>query len=169
MRIWVSLAAAACVVVLAAPVSAEDKPFSDNEFIMKAASSGMAEVALGKIAQVKATNAEVKKFAERMVTDHGKVNEELARIVRDMKGTLPEKPAEEHEKHLKHFSGGEVKNFDQEYMKHMVESHTKGVELFTKASKECKNAQLKAFAEKTLPTVKEHLELAKNLNEQLNK
>jgi putative membrane protein len=168
MRTWTTLAAVGCFVVFGGRASADDreKPFSDNEFIMKAASSGMTEVALAKIAEAKATNPDVKRFAQRLVTDHTKANEELARIVKEMKGKLPEKPSPEHEKILKHFQG-EVKNLDREYIKHMVDSHTKSVELFTKASKECKNDQLRAFAERTLPTIKEHLEMATKLHEKL--
>jgi putative membrane protein len=167
MHIWVKLTAVSCL-VLAGRASADDreKPFSDIDFIMKATSSGMTEVALAKIAETKATESDVKRFAQRLVTEHTKANEELARIVKEMKGKLPEKPSPEHEKLLQHFQG-EVKNFDREYIKHMVDSHTKSVELFTKASKECKNDQLRAFAEKTLPTIKEHLEMAKKLSEKI--
>lgn len=83
-----------------------------------------------------------------------------------MKGRLPDKSLPEHEKALKHLQS-DVKSFDREYIKHMVDGHTKSVELFTRASKECKNEQLRAFAEKTLPTIKEHLEKAKKLHERL--
>jgi putative membrane protein len=145
----------------------EGKALTDNEFVMKAASSGMAEVAIGKLGQEKAKNADVKKFAERVVTDHGKANEELIRIAKDAGITVPDKPSADHEHHVKHFSEGSAKDFDKEFVNHMVGSHTKGVELFTKASKELKNEKLRGFAEKTLPTLKEHLEIAKKLQAQV--
>jgi|GEM_PF-3684498 len=145
----------------------EGKALTDNEFVTKAASSGLAEVAIGKLGQEKAKNADVKKFAERVVTDHSKANEELIRIAKDSGITVPDKPSAEHEQHVKHFSEGAARDFDKDFVNHMVNSHTKGVDLFTKASKELKNEKLRGFAEKTLPTLKEHLEIAKKLQGQL--
>jgi len=144
------------------------KALTDNEFVMKAASSGMAEVAIGKMGQEKAKNADVKKFADRVVTDHTKANEELTRIAKDAGISVPDKPDSAHEEKVKHFHDG-AKDFDKEFVHHMVESHTKGVDLFTKASKELKNEKLRSFAEKTLPTLKEHLSMAKQLHEKLGR
>jgi putative membrane protein len=140
------------------------KALTDNEFVMKAASSGMAEVAIGKVGQEKAKDAEVKKFADRVVTDHTKANEQLIRIAKDAGITVPDKPDAMHEEKVKKFQSASGGDFDKDFIHHMVESHTKGVELFTKASKELKNEQLRSFAEKTLPTLKEHLEIAKRLH-----
>jgi len=139
---------------------------TDNDFVMKASTSGKAEVAIGKLGQEKGKNADLKKFADRVVTDHTKVNDELTRAARDANITVSEKPADqdEHVKHLRDSS-----DFDKEFAKHMVESHTKGVELFTKASKELKNEKLKALAEKTLPTLKEHLQMAKDLKAKVDR
>src|SRR5262245_7404722 len=147
----------------------EGKALTDNEFVMKVASSGMAEVAIGKLGQEKARSADIKKFAERVVTDHSKANEELTRLARDAGITVPDRPSADHEQHVKHFSGGATKDFDKEFVNHMVQSHTGGVDLFTKASKELKNEKLRGFAEKTLPTLREHLAIAKRLQDQLGR
>jgi putative membrane protein len=147
----------------------DGKALSDNEFVTKAASSGLAEVAIGKLGQEKAKNADVKKFAERVVTDHSKANEELIRIAKDSGITVPDKPSTDHEQHVKHFSEGSARDFDKAFVNHMVQSHTKGVDLFTKGSKELTNEKLRGFAEKTLPTLKEHLEIAKKLQGQLGR
>jgi putative membrane protein len=144
------------------------KALTDQEFVNKAASSGKAEVAIGKAGQEKAQNADVKKFAERVVTDHTKSNDELMRIAKDAGVNIPDRPAAEHADKVKHFEG-DTRNFDREFVNHMVDSHNKGVELFTKASKELKNEQLRSFAEKTLPTLKEHLTIAKRLQEQVGR
>jgi len=142
------------------------KALTDNEFVTKAAGSGMAEVAIGKLGQEKAKNAEVKKFADRVVTDHTKANEELMRVAKEAGINVPDKADADHEGKVKHFRSEADKNFDKEFVNHMVGSHTKGVDLFTRASKELKNEQLRRFAEKTLPTLKEHLDIAKRLQEQ---
>jgi putative membrane protein len=145
------------------------KALSDNEFVMTAASSGMAEVAIGKLAQEKAKNADVKKLADRVVADHSKANEELIRLARDAGINVPDKSEADLESKVKHFRSEADKNFDREFINHMVDSHTKGVDLFSRASKELKNAQLRGFAENTLPTIKEHLTTAKRLQEQLGR
>jgi len=80
MRKWVRMGGAVLMLAFVAaagaqPPKGEEKPFSDAEFAKKAASGGLAEVEMGKIAKERATDPDVKKFAERMVTDHGKANE----------------------------------------------------------------------------------------------
>lgn len=145
------------------------KALTDNEFVMKAASSGLAEVEIGKAGKEKAKNSDVKKFADRVATDHSRANEALTRIAKDAGISVPDRPDAAHEEHVKHFSNGDAKDFDREFVRHMVNSHTKGVELFTNASKELKNEKLRSFAEKTLPTLKEHLEMAKRLQNQLER
>lgn len=139
------------------------KALTDHEFVMTAANSGMAEVAIGKIAQEKAKNADVKKLADRVVADHTKANEELTRLARDAGMNVPDKPEADYESKVKQFRSEADKNFDKDFVHHMVEGHTKSVDLFTRASKELKNEHLRSFAEKTLPTIKEHLTTAKRL------
>ena len=141
----------------------KDQPFTDAGFVTKAASSGMHEVELGRIAQENAANGEIKKFGERMVTDHGKANKDLMDAAKKANIPVPDKMLDEHVKHIDRFKKLKGSEFDQAYIKHMVESHTKGSALFERASKEARDPGLKAFAAKTLPTIKEHLELAQKL------
>lgn len=147
----------------------DDKPLTDQMFVDKAASGGMAEVAMGKLGQTMGQSAEVKQFGARMVEDHTKANNELIKIVSDLRIAIPDKPLPEHEKHLKDLSGLAAGNFDKEYMHHMVMSHEEAVKLFTKASKELKNEQLKGFAAKTLPVIQEHLKMAKDIHAKVGK
>ena len=167
MRIHCLFAGVFVVAMTTSIANAEDKKPIDNDFVDKVSSSGRVEVELAKIAQVRATNDEVRKFAAKLHEDHSKANNDLLIIVSDERIPIPEKPLPEHEKHLQHLTSEKVKDFDKEYMKMMVESHEKSVELFTKASKEAKNEKVKKFAEKTLPVIKEHLSMAKKINEKM--
>jgi putative membrane protein len=174
MRTLSNLAALAVAVALAGPARADDpkaagKGLTDNQFVAKAASAGMAEVAMGKLGQTMAQSEDVKKFATRMVTDHTKANKELMAIVSDLGLTVPAKVGPDDEKHLKDLSGSTAKEFDKAYMHHMVMSHEEAVELFTAASKELKNEKLWAFAEKTLPVIKEHLQMAKEIHDKVGR
>jgi putative membrane protein len=139
----------------------------DRTFVMKAAQDGMAEVELGRAAQQQASSDAVKQFGQRMVTDHGKANEELKSIVANKGVSLPSALDKEHAAHgekLKRLKGPE---FDREYMKHMVDDHKKAVALFEKTSKSAKDSDVKGFASKTLPTLQEHLKMAQSTQSQL--
>jgi putative membrane protein len=140
-----------------------EKPFNDAEFVKMAASGGMHEVELGKLASVQAKDADVKKFAEMMVTDHGKANEELKKAAKEAGLEVPDKMNEEHQKEFDKFKDYKGTNFDQDYMKHMLSDHEKDVAEFKRASKEAKNPQIKDFAAKTLPIVQAHLDAARKI------
>jgi putative membrane protein len=161
-----ALLGVACV-CLALPASAagEDKGErgADQGFVMKASGAGLAEVSLSEIAKRNAANADVKQFAERMVKDHTKANVELAKLAGKKKlkvaRGLDEKHAEVRNRLLK-LMGAE---FDRAYMDVMVKDHQEAVALFEKESKDGKDDDLKAWAEKTLPTLKEHRKMAKEV------
>lgn len=141
-----------------------DKPFDDVEFVMMAASGGMAEVELGKIGAERGKSDTLKKFANRLIKDHTKANKTLKTTAMAAGIEVPTKINEKQQKYIDMFKDYKGDDFDREYAKHMVKDHVEDIELFTRASKEAKNADLKAFAEKTLPVLKEHLEMAKNLD-----
>jgi len=164
MRNVMRVFAAATLLAFGVVATADDKPITDDQFVIKAASSGMHEVELGQLAKTNAASPEVKKFGERMVEDHGKANKELMEIAKGANIGVPAKMLDEHQKMVDKFKKLRGAEFDREYTKHAVESHEKSVELFTNASKNLKDAKLRAFAGKTLPTVKEHLEHAKKLD-----
>ena len=135
---------------------------ADSDFMMKAAQGGLAEVDMGNMASSKATNADVKKFGDHMVTDHSKANEELKQLAATKGVTLPTTVSDEEKKDMDAMTAKEGKEFDKAYIDDMVKDHEKDVAEFEKASKEAKDADLKAWATKTLPTLKKHLEMAKD-------
>jgi putative membrane protein len=129
----------------------------DAEFATKLANGGLAEVALGKLAESKTTNPQIKEFAGMMVMDHSKANEELIAIAKTKNITLPVAPDEEHQKKLTDLSAKTGKDFDTAYVDAMVDGHKKTVDLLEDASKNCKDSDLMTLATKLLPTVKGHL------------
>jgi putative membrane protein len=139
----------------------------DKEFVIKAGQAGMAEVSAGQTAAEKGRSADVKAFANRMVQDHGKGNEELRELATVKGLALPTELAEEHKQAADHLSALSGSAFDQQYMKHMVDDHTKAVADFDKASREAQDADLKNWAAKTLPTLQDHLRQAKDIQRKL--
>ncbi len=133
----------------------------DAKFVVTAANDGMAEVDAGKMAQEKAVSKRVKAFADMMVTDHTKAGDELAAIAKTKNITLPAAPNADAQKMAADMGKMSGKDFDKDYVNNMVDGHEKAVKLFTDASKNLKDPDLKAFATKTLPTLQMHLDAIK--------
>ena len=137
-------------------------------FAVKAASGGMMEVSLGQLAQQNGVNAEVKKFGQTMVTDHGKANTELQNLAAAAKIALPAAPLPKHQQHIDHLKSFSGAAFDSAYMAMMVTDHQHDIAEFEKAAQnDQENPQIKAFAQKTLPVLKQHLDLAQKTNAQV--
>jgi putative membrane protein len=137
---------------------------ADKQFVMEAAEGGHAEVQLGKMAQKQAENDDVKKFGEMMVTDHTASNKELSKLAKS-KGidTKQMKSGGAHEQmtlHLKTLKGAE---FDKAYMSGMIKDHQEDIEKFQQEATNGSDADVKAYAAKTLDTLKKHLDKAKEV------
>jgi putative membrane protein len=146
-----------------------DKKLSSGEekFIKDAAMGGMAEVELGKIAAEKATNSQVKEFGQRMQKDHGKANDELKKLASDKAVELPKELEGKHKSTVERLSKLAGNEFDREYMRVMVDDHKETVDKFQREAKSGKDADVKNFASKSLPTLKEHLALAQTTRQQV--
>lgn len=134
----------------------------DRNFFEKAAMSGKEEVAVSQAALPHLTNAQAKEFASMMVTDHTGANEELKALAQKKGVVLPAK-----EPDVKKWAAGKDRNFDKEYIEKMVKDHEEAVELFTKASKKSDDAEVQAFAAKTLPKLQHHYDQAKAIKKAL--
>jgi len=134
---------------------------TDHKFIEDAARGGVGEVQLGQLAAQKAQSDEVKQFGQRMVSDHSKANDKLKQVATQKNINLPTEmdssSKREYDK-LQKLSGAQ---FDREYMKTMVSDHQKDIKEFQKEAKSGKDADVKAFADGTLPTLEDHLNMAK--------
>lgn len=138
---------------------------SDKKFVMKAAQGGKMEVELGNLAMQNASSDAVKQFAQRMVNDHGKANEELASMASQKGVTLPTDVASDGKKMHDRLSKMQGAAFDKAYMQHMVKDHQKDVAEFEKQSNSGSDPDLKAWASKTLPKLREHLEQARSISQ----
>ena len=132
----------------------------DKKFVEEAAEGGILEVELGNYAASHASNDQVKQFGQRMATDHSKANDELKSLASSKGVDVPAALDKKHQKEVDKYRKMDAGKFDKEYMEHMVKDHKQDVEEFEKEAKHSKDADLKAFAEKTLPTLQDHLRLA---------
>lgn len=136
----------------------------DRNFLMDAAMGGMMEVELGRVAAQKGMSDAVKQFGQRMVDDHSAANTELMSIASSKSITLPAELDEKHREHVTKLSAMSGAEFDRAYAKMMVSDHQKDVSEFEKQSTKGADPDLKAFATKTLPTLQEHLQMARTLD-----
>lgn len=172
----VALAALCSVSVMAMAQQGESTKsthdeLSPSDFVKKASASGLAEVQLGKLGSQKASDAEVKAFAQQMVTDHTKANEELTQLAK-AKGLKPaDSPGMMNKMMDEKFDQQKAgKDFDRDFMQRMVKDHKEAVKLFESASTgTALDKDLQAFAKKTLPTLQKHLSHARTLEEKLGK
>ena len=142
-------------------------PSADKKFVTEAAEGNLAEVELGKLASEKASNDAVKQFGQRMVNDHGKATEELAKLAQDKGVSTPSGLDSKHQKlrdRLAKLSGAE---FDRAYVDEMVKDHRKDVKEFQREADKGKDADVKAWAAKTLPTLQDHLKQIQDIQTQM--
>jgi putative membrane protein len=156
------------VLVAGLALAASALSSEDSNFLKTAAKGGMAEVELGRLATRKASNPKVKEFGSRMVRDHSKANTELTKLAASRGVELPKGKGISNDTsaaHLKMLSG---KSFDEAYVKMMVDDHKEDIEEFEKAANGATDSDVKEFASKTLPTLKEHLNMIQEIQDSLN-
>jgi len=132
-------------------------------FVHKAAITDMFEIKAGQLAQQKSQNTDVKQFGQQMVEDHTKISAELKSAAASSGVKVPTTLDQEHQKLLTKLQGESGTKFDQAYVAAQRTGHKQAVALFTSYSKNGQNADLKQFAQKTLPTLKHHLQMAEDL------
>lgn len=141
---------------------------TNNDFVDKAAAGGIAEIETSRLALEKSQSADVKAFANMMITDHGKANDELATIAKKNDIEVPDtttlvKQAKEKILDMRDES------FDAAYANNQVKAHEETIELFKKEANSVTDdkvkgaTELKGFAQKMLPALEKHLEMAKKL------
>ncbi len=135
---------------------------TDAEFVDKAAMAGKAEVQASQLALKQAQSADVRAFAKRMVADHGKANAKLNEIAA-RKGIKPQ-VEQISDPDVEALRGKSGHDFDTAYLAAAgPDAHQKAVALFEDEARDGKDAQLRAFAQSTLPTLKHHLSMAQTL------
>ena len=166
------LVSALASATLAAPVWAQigstmasgTAPVTDSSFVRQAAVSDMYEIQASQLAQTKATSADVKNFATRMITDHTKTSEQLKSIASSKPGLIvPRMLDARHKTLLGRLQSASGASFDSLYAQQQLQAHQEAVMLFTSESQNGKDTDLKKFATDTLPALQQHLSMAQQL------
>jgi putative membrane protein len=139
-----------------------------SQFMVKVADGGMTEVNAGQIAQQKAQNQRVKDFGAMMVKDHTAAGEELKNLAGRKNVTLPTSMSNDHQDAINDLNKKTGKNFDKDFMDMMVRDHKKTIDDFKDAQNNTNDADVKAWIEKTLPTLQMHLDSAQAIQKALS-
>lgn len=146
---------------------------TDADFLMKAAEAGMKEVEAAGLATEKASNSDVKAYARRLVVDHSIGNDELLKLSRSknvaLKVALKTDPTEPLKIGPPAVAPAEGIAYDRAFIDQMVKHHQETIDLFKAEADDGKDKEIKAWAEKKLLTLKDHLKLAKDLQEKISR
>ncbi len=138
-------------------------------FVTNAAEGGHDEVRAGELAQKQSKNQDVKSFGEMLVHDHEKANAELKEIATAQGIEVPAEPSLMQQGELKLLGLKSGDSFDKAFVDQEVKDHKTTIAMFEKASKDIDDAKLQAFAKKTIPHLKHHLEAAEKLQSKIGK
>lgn len=154
-----------CLMMYAAAATAADG--AAQRFAQQAAADGIAEVELADLALERATNNEVKTLANHIKQDHQQANEKLKSIASQKGVDVAEQTDAKHKREKERLSKLQGSEFDKAYVKAMIKEHEKDIKAFEKQAKSDNDAELKAFANESLPKLREHLDHAKQIDKQL--
>ncbi len=133
-----------------------------SKFAPEVAQGGMAEVEMGQLAADRASDPDVKEFGRRMVSDHSRANEELKAITMRKGIQLPGEVSSAHKSEMEKLSKLSGAEFDKEYMSLMLKDHEHDVKAFQTQASEGTDPDIREFANKTLPTLQTHLQMARD-------
>ncbi|MEO8533909.1 MAG: DUF4142 domain-containing protein [Flavobacterium sp.] len=148
--------------------SIEDKK-DDSEFLVDIAEVNLAEIEIGKLAQTKSTNTEVKKFGKMLVDEHTKSASEVSALAKAKNFTLPTSLTEEGQEEYNKLNEKSGVDFDKKFADMMIDGHEKAIDKLRKASEDAKDDDVKLWASNSIAGLTAHLEHAKMLKQGLDK
>lgn len=136
----------------------------DRQFLIQAAQGGMAEVRLGQLAAQRAVNASVKQYGQHMVQQHTQANNELMQLAAQKGVTLPNDVNAQQKAMRARLGQIPGRRFDTTYIREAgVKAHTQQRDLFQREISYGQDPDVKAFAARVLPTVRDHLQMASSM------
>lgn len=141
----------------------------DSEFLVDIAEVNLAEIEIGKLAQTKSTNPEVKKFGKMLVDEHTKSASEVSALAKAKNFTLPTSLTEEGQDEYKKLNEKSGLDFDKKFADMMIDGHEKAIDKLKKATEDAKDQDVKLWASNNIAPLTAHLEHAKLLKQDLDK
>ncbi|MDW8850517.1 DUF4142 domain-containing protein [Flavobacterium sp. MMLR14_040] len=146
-----------------------DSKEDDSQYLVDQAEINLEEIEIGKLAQTKSTNAEVKKFGKMLVDEHTKSASEVSTLAKTKNFTLPTSLTEDGQDKYNKLNEKSGVDFDKKFADMMVDGHEKAIDKIKKAAENAKDADVRQWASNSIPVLTTHLEHAKVLKESLDK
>ncbi len=179
-RMLMSIAAGAALTCLGLPAATAQDPgrtvvqdrdrddltsLTDAQFLQRAALSGMMEVSLSKLVDDHTNNEALEQYAERMIKDHDQANEQIVKLAESKDVDVPNALDERHKQMYDRFADMEEGTaFERAYLQNQLRAHQRTVNLFAAEAERGRDPEIQAFARKTLPTLRQHLQMAERLS-----
>ncbi|MDB6029799.1 MAG: outer membrane protein [Verrucomicrobiales bacterium] len=135
---------------------------TDMRFIKEASQGGIAEVKMGYMGVHNGTSSQVKNLGQKLIQDHTAANKELEQLASQKGATITPELDAKHQKDLDALSKLSGAEFDKAYIHHAVMDHEKDIKKFQTAADKASDQDIRAFAQRTLPVLQQHLDMAKN-------
>lgn len=142
-------------------------PDNDTSFLITAIQGGNAEVQMGQLALEKSQHAEVKKFANMLVTDHSQGNQQLMTVANEIQAPVPSQLSVSQANTLEGLRGLEGMAFDKSFLAHSIKMHEKDIAEFREQASEHPSKEVRTLAAKLLPKLQSHLNMARQLNQKI--
>jgi len=134
-----------------------------QQFVLMAGYINYGEIAAGTLATRLGSTPEIKQYGMRLVQDHSKANQEMLQLAAKDKFTVAGGPDQKHQAIGEKLAMLQGQAFDKEFLQTMVKGHKHAIQMFEMQAKEGKNEDVKAMAERLLPTLRAHLKEAERL------
>ena len=141
---------------------------SDESFVKKANQGGLTEVKMGELAQQRAQSPEVKEFAQHLVNEHQQANAELQELAKAEGIELKDELSGKHKQTVDRLEKANGQAFDKKFMEAVVKEHKKDIKEFKKQAQNGKDPDVKDWAQKTLPALEKHLQMAQQVQQQVS-
>jgi len=138
----------------------------DAQFVVKAGECDLAEINIGRLAQQRASRQDIRQFAAQLVQDHSTHLNQLNELANRNRWKGAERMDQEHQQLFQKLAAMQGQEFDRMFVSKMVEGHKKVIGMYTHASQNCQHAELKNFANQTLPVIRQHEQIAQRLQGQ---
>jgi putative membrane protein len=163
MKKWI-LPGAAMLVMASAPLALAQS-MSSNEFLTTAIKGDLAEMKVGHLAETNGGSEAVRNFGKTLVTDHTKAGDQAKSVAKQANVDIPTQPSAEAQKNYEKLSKLKGKAFDREFATMMVADHDKDIRMYEQEAK-AKSGPASDLAEKQLPTLRKHLQMAKSIEQE---
>ena len=158
-----------CMALMLGFASTGANAASDDSFVKKASQGGLAEVKMGELAQERAQNSEVKEFAQHLVSEHQQANTELQQLAQTKGMKLETEVGGKYKQTISKLEKANGQEFDKKFMEAVVKEHKDDVKEFKKQAEKGKDPDIKNWAQKTLPSLEKHLQMAQQLQQKVAK